>query len=142
MLAISSMWQETLGVKVTLINEEAKVLTQDLKSANYDIAQGTWGADYNSITTYTPLFICNNGNNRSHYCNPQYDSLIAKAETTSNPSQQESLYKNALDIVMDDMPIIPLYEPTHQRLVSSRVYGYDIDTNYLDNVQSKWFVIR
>lgn len=141
MIAIASMWQNNLGIKVTLVNEERKVLSQDWKNANYDIAQGTWGADYNSVTTYIPMFICNNGNNRSHYCNPKYDALVAQAEATSDPAKQEKLYKEALNIVMSDMPIIPLYEPTHQRLVSTRVNGYDIDTNYLDNVQSKWFTL-
>ena len=142
MLAVMSMWQDTLGVKVVLANEELKVLTPDLKNGNYDMAQGRWGADYNSVTTYTPLFICNNGNNRSHYCNPKYDALIAKAEATANPQQQEQLYKQALNVVMNDYPIIPLFEPTHQRLVSPRVQGYSIDTNYLDNVQSKWFTLK
>lgn len=142
MIAIMSMWQSVLGVKVTLINEERKVLSQDWKSANYDISQGTWGADYNSITTYIPLFICNNGNNRSHYCNPKYDALVAKAEATADKTQQENLYKQALEVVMNDSPIIPLYQPTHQRLVASRIAGYDIDTNYLDNVQTKWFTFK
>lgn len=142
MIAIMSMWQSVLGVKVTLINEERKVLSQDWKSANYDISQGTWGADYNSITTYIPLFICNNGNNRSHYCNPKYDELVVKAEATADKTQQENLYKQALEVVMNDSPIIPLYQPTHQRLVAPRVSGYDIDTNYLDNVQTKWFTFK
>jgi oligopeptide transport system substrate-binding protein len=142
MLAIMSMWQETLGVKVNLVNEELKVLFPDLKNGNYDMAEGRWGADYNSVTTYTPLFICNNGNNRSHYCNPKYDALIAKAEATANPVQQEQLYKQALNVAMTDYPVIPLFEPTHQRLVSKRVQGYQIDSNYLDNVQSKWFTLK
>lgn len=139
MVAVMSMWQDVLGVKVNLVNEELKVLTPDLRSGNYDIAQGRWGADYNSVTTYTPLFICNNGNNRSHYCNPLYDELIAKAEATADLKQQEKLYKQALQLVLNDYPIIPLFEPTHQRLVNLRVKGYNIDSNYLDNVQTKWF---
>ena len=139
MVAIMSMWQDTLGVKVTLISEERKVLNNDWRTANFDMAQGGWGADYNSVTTYTPLFICNNGNNRSHYCNPKYDALIAKAEATANPQLQEQLYKQALALVLNDYPIIPLFQPTHQRLVTPRIKGYDIDSNYLDNVQTKWF---
>jgi len=141
MISVMSMWQETLGVKVKLVNEEMKVLFPELKNGNYEVAQGRWGADYNSVTTYTPLFICNNGNNRSHYCNKEYDTIIAQAEATSNPDQQEKLYKQALQIAMNDYAIIPLYEPTHQRLVTKRVKGYDIDSNYLDNVQTKWMTL-
>lgn len=142
MIAVMSMWQNVLGVKVELINEERKVLSQDWRNANYDVSQGTWGADYNSITTYTPQYVCNNGNNRSHYCNPEYDKLIAKAEATVDPVEQEKLYKQALWIVMNDYPIIPLYQPVHQRLVSPRISGYDVDDNYLDNVQTKWMSLE
>jgi oligopeptide transport system substrate-binding protein len=142
MIAIMAMWQENLGVKVELVNEELKVLTPDLRSGNYDIAQGRWGADYNSVTTYTPLFICHNGNNYAHYCNPKYDQLIAVADATTNRERQHQLYQQALKIVLDDYPIIPLFEPTHQRLVNPRITGYEIDNNYLDNVQSKWFKLN
>ena len=137
-----AMWQDTLGVKVNLVNEELKVLFPDLKSANYEVAQGRWGADYNSVTTYTPLFVCNNGNNYAHYCNKKYDAIINQAEATADPVTQEQLYKQALQIVLDDYTIIPLFEPTHQRLVNPRVKGYAIDSNYLDNVQSKWFTLQ
>ena len=142
MISIMSMWQETLGVKVKLVNEEMKVLFPDLKNGNYEVGQGRWGADYNSVTTYTPLFVCNNGNNRSHYCNKNYDALIAKADATANHAEQERLYKQALKIALEDYAIIPLFEPTHQRLVSRRVGGYNIETNYLDNVQTKWFYFK
>lgn len=141
MISVASMWTEELGVKVNLVNEERKALSQDWRNANYDISSGTWGADYNSITTYTPQYLCNNGNNRSHYCNPKYDALINQAEATVDPVKQEQLYKQALNIVMQDYPIIPLYQPVHQRLVAPRVHGYDIDTNYLDNVQTKWMTL-
>ena len=139
MLSVAAMWTSELGIKVNMVNEERKALSQDWKNGNYDIAQGTWGADYNSITTYTPQFLCNNGNNRSHYCNASYDALIHQAEATIDPIKQEQLYKQALGLVMQDYPIIPLYQPTHQRLVTPRLHGYDIETNYLDNVQTKWF---
>ncbi len=139
MMSVMAMWQDTLGVKVTLLNEELKVLTPDLASGNYEVAQGRWGADYNSVSTYTQLFVCNSGNNRSHYCNPQYDALIAKAEATMDRDEQTTLYKQALALVLADYPIIPLFAPTHQRLVNPRVKNYQIESNYLDNVQSKWF---
>lgn len=142
MIAVMSMWQNILGVKVELVNEERKVLSQDWRNANYDISQGTWGADYNSVTTYTPQYVCKNGNNRSHYCNPAYDKLITQAEATVDPVEQEKLYKQALWIVMNDYPIIPLYQPVHQRLISPRISGYDADDNYLDNVQTKWMQLN
>lgn len=137
-VAIASMWNNELGVNVTLQNVEWKTLIQSLHNGDYDISFAGWGADYNSVTTYTPLYICGNPNNYAHYCNDKYDTLIDEADITTSKDQQEQLYKRALDIVLNDYPTVPLFEPSHQRLVSNRVQNYRINENYLDNVQSKW----
>ena len=141
-MAVASMLQSTLGVKVILQNQEWKTLLQSLNNADYDMSQGGWGADYNSVTTYTPLYRCSSSNNRSHYCNKTYDSLITKAEQTLDPVEQTKLYTKALQIIQDDYVIIPLFEPSHQRLVSPMVKDYQIQNNYLDNVQSKWMKLQ
>lgn len=140
-LAVASMWQSTLGLNVKLENVEYKSLVQSLHRGDFEIAEGNWGADYNSVTTYTPLYRCNNGNNHSFYCNQAYDSILDKADATINKDQQANLYRNAISIANNDYATIQLYEPTHQRLVKPRVHGYDIQENYLDNVQSKWFTL-
>lgn len=141
-ISIAAMWSDELGVDVVLQNEEWKSLIQSLHNANYDISFGGWGADYNSITTYTPIYACNNANNHSHYCNKQYDSLIDQAIRTVDNNKQELLYKQALQLMLNSYSIIPLFQPSHQRLVNSRVQNYHIKDNYLDNVQSKWMTLR
>lgn len=140
--AIASMWKEILGVNVILQNQEWKPLLQSLHKGDYDIATGGWGADFNSITTYTPIYQCGNGNNNTHYCNPKYDSLINKAENTVDPVQQALVYKEAIQLMMNEYTTIPLFEPSHQRLINPRVQNYNMEQNYLDNVQSKWMKLN
>jgi oligopeptide transport system substrate-binding protein len=141
-IAIAAMWTETLGVNVILQNQEWKTLVQALHKGDYDIATGGWGADFNSITTYTPIYQCGNGNNNTHYCNHKYDALINQAENTIDPIQQEKIYKEAINFMLDEYTTIPLFEPTHQRLINPRVQNYNMEQNYLDNVQSKWIKIE
>lgn len=141
-LAVAHMWSSQLGVKVSLQNEDWQTLMNSLHTANYEVVIAGWGADYNLVTTYTPLYLCNNPNNHSHYCNKKYDELIELANNTSNESMQIKLYKQALNIVLKDYINIPLFQPTHQRLISNRVHGYNIESNYLDNVQSKWIYFK
>lgn len=138
-LAIASMWQSTLGVNVKLENLEYKSLLQSLHRGDFDIAEGNWGADYDSVTTYTSLYRCKNGNNHSFYCNSKYDAILDKAAVTRDKTAQTALYNAAITIANNDYATLQLYEPTHQRLVKPRVKGYEIDENYLDNLQSKWF---
>ncbi len=137
-MAVAAMLKDTLGIKVELQNQEWKTLLQSLNKGDYDMSQGGWGADYNSVTTYTPLYRCGSSNNRSHYCNSEYDKLIATAEQTIDANAQTALYTKAIGIIRDDYVVVPLFEPSHQRLVNPRVKNYEIQQNYLDNVQSKW----
>jgi oligopeptide transport system substrate-binding protein len=141
-LAIASIWESQLGVRVLLQNEDWQTLMHSLHTANYDVVIAGWGADYNLVTTYTPLYLCNNPNNHSHYCNQKYDELIKLADTAENESFQIKLYKKALNIVLNDYINIPLFQPTHQRLISNRLQGYNMESNYLDNVQSKWMYFK
>lgn len=140
-LAIAAMWKSVLGVDVQLDIKELKSWVAAGRKGDFDIRLSTWGADYNSVTTYTPLYQCGNGNNYSQYCSPAYEAQIAKAEQTINEAEQTKIYKAAITTALNDYPVIPLIEPTQQRLVKPRVKGYQIDTNYLDNVQSKWFTL-
>lgn len=140
-LAIAAMWKQILGVNVTPTTQELKAWQMSGVKGDFDIRMSTWGADYNSVTTYTPIYQCGGGNNHSQYCNPAYDNLITQAGLSVDLTKQEQLYKEAIKVVNNDYPTIPLNEPAHQRLVKPRVQNYLIDTNYLDNVQSKWLTL-
>lgn len=88
---------------------------------------------------YTPLYQCGNANNYSNYCSQTYEAQITQAEQTVDPKTQTEAYKLAIKTALNDYPVIPLFQPTQQRLVKPRVKNYQINANYLDNVQSKWF---
>lgn len=142
-IAIASMWKQSLGINVTLETQEYKVLLQNLHHQNYEVmASGGWGADYNEVSTYSGIYICGSSNNSSGYCNPAYDALIKQAGSTVSPSQQQQLVKQALELAQNDYPVLPLFEPSRYRLVSSRVQNYDFEANYLDDVQSKWLWLK
>lgn len=137
-LSVAAMWTEVLGVKVKLVNQEYRIFLQSLFNGDFDIAWSTWGADFNSVTTYTPIYTCGNTYNYAHYCNSEYDNLIKQAAQTADSKEQTVLYQKALELLLNQYSTIPLLEPSHQRLVNPRVDGYDMKENYLDNVQSKW----
>ncbi len=137
-LAIAAMWKSVLGVDAKLDIKELKSWVASGRKGDFDIRLSTWGADYNSVTTYTALYQCNNANNYSSYCSRDYEAKISTAGQTINPDSQTNAYKAAINTALNDYPVIPLIEPTQQRLVKPRVHGYQIDTNYLDNVQTKW----
>ena len=136
------MWQEVLGAKITLQNQEWKTFLIDRRKGNYQISRDAWLADYDNVTFYTPLYQCGNIQNRSHYCNPQFNQLIDKALVTLDDKQQQQLYTEAFNIALNDYSTIPLFENTYQRLVKPYVKGLNLSKNYLDHSQSKWIYFK
>ena len=141
-LAVASMWQQVFGansIKTTASNQEWKTFIQARNKGDYEIARDAWSADYDSVDTYTNLFLCGNPLNKSKYCNPAYDKLILQAQNTQDAQQRIQLIKQALQIAENDYAIIPLYQYTYYRLINPRVKGYTMTNNHLDHVMSKWY---
>ncbi|WP_341483995.1 hypothetical protein [Clostridium saudiense] len=59
--------------------------------------------------TFLDLFVTGGGNNDSGYSNPEYDALIAAAKVETDPDKRKEQLREAEDILMDDMPILPIY---------------------------------
>nr|MBP9742177.1 peptide ABC transporter substrate-binding protein [Burkholderiales bacterium] len=55
-LAIAAMWKSILGVEAKIVVQELKSFIVSGRKGDFDIRLSTWGADYNSVTTYTPLY--------------------------------------------------------------------------------------
>lgn len=141
-LAIGAMWQQAFGAKSIIIktnNQEWKTFLQARHKGDYDVARDAWIADYDSIDSYTNLYECDNPQNNSHSCNPEFDKLINQAKATSDNAERVKLTRQALQIAMNDYAIIPLYQYTYFRVIKPNVTGYTPETNHLDHVNSKWY---
>lgn len=107
--AIAAMWKENLGVEVKLFNQEWKVYLDTVDSADFEIARMGWLGDYMDPMTFLDLFVTNGGNNYPNYSNPEYDALIAQAKATGDQQERLDAMAAAEKILMDDMPIAPIY---------------------------------
>ncbi len=144
-LALASMWQQVFGpesIQVTSNNQEWKIFIQARHTGNYDIARDGWIADYDSVDSYTTLYLCHGTENNAHSCTQGYDDLLKQAQNTNDPALRVKLIRQALTLAMNNYSMIPLYQHTYFRLVSPRVKNYDIEDNHLDHVISKWFKFK
>jgi oligopeptide transport system substrate-binding protein len=141
-LAVAAMWQQVLGANVKIQTQERKAFDASGHKGDFDIRLSTWGADYNAVSTYTNIYRCGNANNYANYCSTAYESYIDLAQNATTDAEEIKFYSDAINTANYDYPVIPLYQPTQQRLVNPRVINYLIDENYLDNVQSKWFTFE
>jgi oligopeptide transport system substrate-binding protein len=107
--AIQDMWKKNLGIQVDLRNVERKVQLTMMSNHNFQIVRDGWIADYADPMTFLDMFTSNSGNNYSGYSNPAYDKLIASAKAEPDAAKRMALMHQAEDMLMNDMPIIPLY---------------------------------
>lgn len=110
--AIQDMWKKNLGIDVQLRNVERKVHLTELNKRNYQIARDGWIADYNDPMTFIDQFTTGNEQNHPGYANAEFDKLIHEAKAEADATKRVALMHQAEDIIMNDMPFIPLYEYT------------------------------
>ncbi|MCZ8133197.1 MAG: peptide ABC transporter substrate-binding protein [Steroidobacteraceae bacterium] len=129
-LAVASMWKSALGVEVQLVPEEFKSLLQSINRRDAPMFRASWIADYNDPSTFLDLLQSQFGINLPKYANPAYDAELAAAALESDPARRRARLAAAERMLLEDVPVIPLYFFVNKHLVSPRVQGwYDNPTN-------------
>ena len=124
-IAISAMWKQTLGVKVNLRNEEWKVYLSSRSQGKFQVIRAGWIGDYNDASNFLDLFRGDVGTiNPSKWENPAFDSLMKQAESELDTTKRTDLMQQAERILLDEMPLIPIYYYTTQHLLSTEIKGW------------------
>ena len=122
--ALQYMWEEELGVKVTLNNQEWAAFLQTRKDGDYSIARNGWIADYNDPISFLDMWLTGGGNNDAQYSNEEYDSLIKEAKTTTDVKERMELLHKAEDkIIGEDNALAPLYFYTQKYMLADGIEG-------------------
>jgi oligopeptide transport system substrate-binding protein len=128
--AIQQMWKENLNIDVQLTNTDWKVYLSRQSIGDYSIARAGWIGDYVDPKTFLDMMVTGRGNNQTGWSNSEYDDLLVKA--AQSPSQDErfkNFYK-AEKILIDELPIIPIYTYTRIYMLNQDVKGWS--PNLLD----------
>jgi oligopeptide transport system substrate-binding protein len=87
-----------------------------------------WLMDYPSPQSYLgPLYTTGSASNRTGYSNRQVDQLIAEGDRAPTIEASIKAYQAAEDIILEDMPLIPLWYGKTQAAHSERVERVIID---------------
>ncbi|WP_341367447.1 peptide ABC transporter substrate-binding protein [Yoonia sp. BS5-3] len=130
-IAITQMWQQTLGVQTELANQEWQTFLETRGNQDYEIARAGWCADYNEASTFLDLMDSGSGYNDAKYNNPDVDALLAEAKTAADP---QAAYTQVEQIISQDVPIIPIYHYAAAYMLDNEVEGWPYE-----NFQQKWY---
>ena len=87
-----------------------------------------WSMDYPSPQNFLePLYATDAGANFAFYSNADFDRLVAKGNAAATSDEAIGLYNQAEDVLLEDMPIIPLFFEVTQSVHSTDVADVVVD---------------
>ncbi|MGE3535489.1 MAG: peptide ABC transporter substrate-binding protein [Parachlamydiales bacterium] len=108
--AIQEQWHRTFGVKVRLENKEWKVFLDEMRHHKFQVARMGGIANFRDPLSFLELYkYLSSSNNHSQWTNPRFTQLLEKAELTVDQQERTALLLEAEKILIEEMPIAPIY---------------------------------
>ena len=88
------------------------------------------------LTNKPVLYVCNvddtaaadgNGSNDGDYKNPEFDALCDKAAASKSVADANKLYQQAQEVLLNDLPAVPLYYANAYGVASTGVSGFEMN---------------
>lgn len=125
-VALAAMFQQQLGIRTTLTNQEWKVFLDSRRSKTYQglARTGMIGAydDPNAFLEF--LRSAMGAENPSGYVNRAFDATMAASSRETDPQRRRAMLQRAEQMLLDDTAIIPLFISNRLRLVDPKVRGW------------------
>jgi oligopeptide transport system substrate-binding protein len=124
--AMAEMWQQNLGVTITVENIEPNFYLDQIYAGNHgQMFSSGWCADYPDPENFADvLFHTGSSQNNGGYSNPQLDTLLEQARIEQDVTQRIAMYQQAEQIIVDDAPVLFTTHSLSYELVKPYVKGY------------------
>lgn len=130
---------EKIGIACRVEILTPSTLRQSRATGKLGIFRASWIADYPEAENYLSLFYSKNfspqGANYTHFSDATFNAIYEQALEEINPYQRWLLYQKMDRILMENLPVIPLYYDQSVRFISRRVKG--MKTNAINLLQLK-----
>jgi ABC-type oligopeptide transport system substrate-binding subunit len=136
---IQAEWRKRLGLTVELEAQEFQTFLADTNRGLYDVARmGNVGSLPDPETEFLDFFKCKASDNRSKYCDPEFDRLMDEAAQTSDRKRRLELVREAERVMIEAAPILPLYVYTQHVLIKPYVKGMATNLYGQQNLRHVW----
>jgi oligopeptide transport system substrate-binding protein len=107
---LQANWQEAFDINVQLEPLEFKILCDRLHKHQFSIALTRWTAQYNDPINILEIFYDREcPKNLSGWEDPKYQTLINRYMKTTDSEKRLQLAEQAETLLMNEMPIAPIY---------------------------------
>lgn len=133
---IQSGWATNLGINAEIDSTEWQVYLDRLNVLDYQVGRMGWIADFNDAISFLDMYrTADHGNNDTGWENEEYKNLIDGANAEADPAARTQMLLDAEAIIMEEMPVIPVYFYTSNYVIQDHVQNLEPDA--LGNVSLK-----
>jgi ABC-type transport system substrate-binding protein len=124
--AIIEMWNDNLGVEVSVAQSEQAAFFDDLDRGRFQMFAIGWIMDYPDPEDIIDLlFYSASRQNNTGYSNPEVDRLVLEARTEQDVTRRMDLYRQAEQIIIQDAAWAPLFYGQEHYVVKPYVKNLD-----------------
>lgn len=140
MQALQQQWASALGVRVKLEAVEGKVYFDRVAKREFQMASSSWLADYSDPINFLELFQNKTSRgNQTGWEHPQYAELL-QASSRASGVPRLALLDQAEEILIKEMPIIPLFYGASLSLCQERLKGVVVSS--LGTIDFRWAEVQ
>ena len=134
---VQEQWKNALGIEIQLHAVERKVFFDRISKRNFQLAAGSWTADYGDSMNFLEVFKFKaGGSNNTAWENIRYRELLDQALEENDPEARQQIFRECETILMQEMPIIPLFHYTLLYVSRQNVKG--VVLSHLGGLDFKW----
>ncbi|MEO1836026.1 MAG: peptide ABC transporter substrate-binding protein [Akkermansiaceae bacterium] len=122
--AYQGMWAQNLGISVEIEQKEWTSYLVAQTNLDYDLADAGWIGDYLDPTTFLDMWIEGGGNNRTGWFDKDFEKLLKDSEHVPDAGERLKVLQSAEEILMSEIPAIPIYWYTTNYIIDKRVKGW------------------
>ncbi len=120
---LQAMWAE-IGVDIKINTKEFATLLKEAAGGNFEISQRGTGGYSDPDGMFTTFISCTSPLNDGRFCHAEVDRLLKEARAELEPAKRKPLYDAVTRILLDEMPVIYLYQQAWLYGHSARLEGF------------------
>ncbi|MDB6081429.1 MAG: oppA-G [Chlamydiia bacterium] len=125
--ALQQNWKDAFDLQVVLEPNESKTFYEKVNKKNYQLALGSWIADFNDPINFLAVFQeKTNGTNNTQWENKSYQALLEQSEKCTSSDERLQLLTQAETILMTELPIFPIFHYTYNFVQSKDLKNISI----------------
>lgn len=121
--AVQEMLKQNLDINIKLANQEWNTYLDTLGRGDYQMGRMAWTGLYIDPAVNLEYYLGSSTNNRTNWMNNEFDQLLREAQVEQDEEKRFELLHEAEEILMTDLPFMPLNFLTKNYMTSESIEG-------------------